>query len=251
MSTAFKRIRTPYIILFMVSSWAYAQNQEPLNSDRPDQSDGTYTLTKNSYQLENGFSFTDDDKDYYAHEYMLRYGLTPTTELRFIAEFGSEQGDWKLNPLGLSVKQALVQNEGIRPAITAVGYLYIPGTASLDNKPKELPLSVLLAFENELSPRLSLGYNIGLAYDGDDYDENWVSTAALSYSLSKKVDFFVEYYGSYKKDDDPLDDDYENGFDGGILWGINPNFQLDMAIGKALNEPDEFTLTVGLSYRFQ
>lgn len=253
MCQIFKNQEKIHLIAFLFCA-LLINAQEPINTDRPDQSDGTYTLTKNKFQLENGFTFIDDDvrsEDYFASDYMLRYGLTTSTEIRLVAELGNQDGQWQMNPLGLSIKQALVTNKGIVPSVTAVGYIYLPKTASIDNRPSEVPASFLLAFENELSNRLSLGYNIGMEYDGDDYDENWVSTAALEYSLSKKISFFIEYYGSYKKDDDPFDDDYENGIDGGVLWGINPNFQIDLALGKALNERDLFSITAGIAYRFK
>ena len=38
-----------YFILFLIFIDANAQNNEPLNSDRLDQSEGTYILTKNNF----------------------------------------------------------------------------------------------------------------------------------------------------------------------------------------------------------
>jgi hypothetical protein len=50
-----------YFILFLIFIDANAQNNEPINSDRPDQSEGTYILTKNSFQIENGLLLQDKE----------------------------------------------------------------------------------------------------------------------------------------------------------------------------------------------
>ena len=41
-------------IALCCTSLAVAQNDENLNTDRPDQSEGVYTLPKDQFQIENG-----------------------------------------------------------------------------------------------------------------------------------------------------------------------------------------------------
>ncbi len=48
-------IKTIFFIL-VSSQGLEAQNDDPINTDRPDQTEGVYTMSKNHFQLENGIT---------------------------------------------------------------------------------------------------------------------------------------------------------------------------------------------------
>ena len=85
-----------YFILFLIFIDANAQNNEPINSDRPDQSEGTYILTKNSFQIENGLLLQDKEM---INNLMIRYGLTKKTEFRIVSDFGLKNFDDDINTI--------------------------------------------------------------------------------------------------------------------------------------------------------
>ena len=66
-------------IALCCTSLAVAQNDGNLNTDRPDQSEGVYTLPKGQFQIENGLVFSKEES---SDNLMLRYGLITNTELR-------------------------------------------------------------------------------------------------------------------------------------------------------------------------
>ena len=79
---------------------AIAQNDETINTDRPDQSKGVYTLPKGQFQIENGYVFSKEDS---SANLMLRYGLIPNTEIRLEGDFDLRTPDFSSTTF--SVKQ--------------------------------------------------------------------------------------------------------------------------------------------------
>ena len=72
------------LLCLCCTSLAIAQNDETINTDRPDQSEGVYTLPKGQFQIENGYVFSKQDS---SANLMLRYGLITNTEIRLEGDF--------------------------------------------------------------------------------------------------------------------------------------------------------------------
>lgn len=53
-----------YIGIIFIPYLAYGQSAEPINTDRPDQSDGTYTLTAKTFQIETGLTFSQTENQF-------------------------------------------------------------------------------------------------------------------------------------------------------------------------------------------
>lgn len=92
-----------------------AAQDENINTDRPDQSDGVYTLTKKYFQVEEGITL---GKNLFTNNLMIRYGLTTSTEIRLLSDAGKID-DWKgFLPFTLSVKQKIIkQKNGFPPLL--------------------------------------------------------------------------------------------------------------------------------------
>lgn len=213
----------------------YGQEIE-INTDRPDQSDGVYILPKNRLQLENGITFA---KGTCVNNLMLRYGITGSTEIRLLLDGGKAPEGSGLLPVGLSAKQKLWDQEHIRPAVTLVGYVTFEQLASNPFRSKEVAVELKLAFENELSDRLSLGYNLGAS---DNFRACNLSVCA-GYTLGKQTSVFIEYFATLNRN--------EHNFDTGIMFTPHPKWHFDIACGHALFSPDNrFFATVGAAYLF-
>nr|WP_052521875.1 hypothetical protein [Capnocytophaga canimorsus] len=65
------------VIILLLCSKTLAQSIEDISTDRPDQSEGVYTLTPNVFQLENGLTFREKSV---TDNLMLRYGVIDGTE---------------------------------------------------------------------------------------------------------------------------------------------------------------------------
>ena len=105
-------MKTSYHLSFIFSLFVSANNAiaqvESINTDRPDQSDGIYTIPKNTFQLENGITIT---KQTVINNLMLRYGLTPSTEIRLLLNAGKEFKNKGLLPISLSFKQRIIEQK--------------------------------------------------------------------------------------------------------------------------------------------
>lgn len=166
--------------LILLSSLCWGQNEEAIQADRPDQSDGIHILNPGSFQLETGFIFEHTDKKLYdiIQSTLLRYGVGPNWEFRILINEGFTSDDafktpsFGLDPISISAKVALLSQQQIIPAITLVTYLQLPFAASKKNKVDYYAPTVLLAFENEVNSRFVLGYNIGISWDGIEKNRN-------------------------------------------------------------------------------
>ena len=238
------------LVVFFFWGFAYSaagQKGYPINTDRPDQSDGTYTLPKNYYQLETGVLYGRESDDYFYHNIMLRYGLSSKTELQLLLDYGTRNTETGIMPAGLSVKQQLLSQKSPLPDITAVVNLRFQFLATNNFKPDKLPVDFLLAFENELSDQFSAGYNFGLSFDGESTRNDWVLTTSVSWAPVKEVAFFSEYFSRFSGISSP-----DHNIDAGILWLLKNNLQLDIGVGSTIfkDRKNQF-ITMGVSYRFK
>lgn len=232
-----KNILTFLMILFCGK--IIAQNTQPINTDRPDQSDGTYVLPKNNLQIENGITIANKT---FANNLMLRYGITKSTEIRLLADVGKFEDVTGLAPITISAKQRIIENNGILPAITLVGYLRYEKIASKLFQNNTISYNFLLAFQNDITDKFSVGYNLGSSTGL----KNVSFTTSAAYSFTDKVTGFVEYFANFEKTQNP-----NHNIDGGILYLINNRLQLDAALGVSITEKNSNYLTTGLSYRFK
>jgi len=227
------------IIGLMCSSQFLIQAQEvTINTDRPDITNGVTTVPFKKFQIENGIYAA---KETVLNNLMLRFGISHTTELRLMADAGREQGASGLKPLTISVKQRLLTQEEFIPAISLIADLSLGDCASSDFTDDEYPVNILAAFENQLSQKFSLGYNIGTSHTFDNLD----LSLSLSCQVTERTSTFAEYASN-------LNDEHNNHYAVfGGLFLINSRLQADIAMGKALSDttPGFFT-TIGISYLF-
>lgn len=228
------------LIFFFISSFAFAQEVEPINTDRPDQSDGTYILPQYMFQIEEGVTIADET---IMNNLMLRFGLTGSTEVRLSIDAGKVYSLSGLFPIILSVKQSIIDQDDIIPAITLVGYLGFGKLASPSLSSDSYPAEFKVAFQNELSDKFSLGYNIGTSTWFEDLN----TTFGLGYSATQDISLFIEYFSTFSKGFSP-----SHNIDLGVLYLLNNDLQLDVAFGKRIFiYSDNHYFTLGASYRIR
>lgn len=213
-------MKTIYHLSFIFSLFVSANNAiaqvESINTDRPDQSDGIYTIPKNTFQLENGITIA---KQTVINNLMLRYGLTPSTEIRLLLNVGKEFKNKGLLPISLSFKQRIIEQKKIIPAMTLVGYIAFEQLANKDFKGNKLPFEIKMAFENEINNKFSIGYNLGIS----NQLKNLNLSVAIGYNITDKISTFIEYFSTLSKNGN------EHNIDAGIMYVINPKLQIDIA----------------------
>ena len=224
-------------LLFGVSINSIAQ-EITISTDRPDQSDGVSTVPIGKFQIEEGVTLA---KNTAINNLMMRYGITHSTEIRLLLDTGKEFENYGVQPITLSIKQRIIEQHRFIPAISFVGYLSYGQIATKDFQNKEWPFQVKLAFENELTDRFFLGYNIGAS----DKFKNLDLSAGVGYTITNKISSFIEYFSTISKIGN------EHNADLGVMYLITPRFQVDLAFGRSIFAEDpRFIITFGTSYLF-
>lgn len=231
------KVSVLYLLLIMLVTNCFAQTTS-IDTDRPDQSDGVSTVPKNKFQVENGLTFAEKT---IVNNFVFRYGLTHSTELRLLLDAGKESELSGLKPITVSFKQRLIEQQTIIPAITLVGYIAVEKLATKDFQSNRLPIELKLAFENELNDKLAVGYNIGTS---DSFQAMNIS-ALFSYKPTEKLSAFIEYFTVFNSHN------AEHNFDTGLLFSPISNLQFDIALGRSIGTKNSHLFaTCGVSYLF-
>ena len=175
-----------------------AQDIEPLEADRPDQTETTSTVPKYHFQMENGISFeqTDANTKTFTHPSTLfKYGVNDRFELRLITEFTTIASKEKtysgLYPVTVGFKVNMAKEKGILPALSFLGHLAIPQLASDKLQSTWYAPSFRFSMSHTLTPRLSLGYNLGAEWDGETPEPTFIYTLTTAYAISEKAGAYV------------------------------------------------------------
>lgn len=229
----FTKIMRNFIFFFLLlSCFTYAQ-QEIISTDRPDQSEGVYTMPKGILQVETGL--TSRSKDLVS-DTSLRYGVGKTTEIRFSSDI-QHYGNTSIENIGISAKQRIYTSNSWLPSITAVGYLnHTP------NEDKKWSTDLTMAFEHSISEKFSFDWNIGV----NQQFKGFIYTSILNFSPIETLNIFAEYFLNFGNIQ------ANHNLDFGVMYAINPNFQVDIALGQSIfsNDRNPFAV-VGFSYRFK
>lgn len=243
-----KTILSLCFLLLILAKQSAGQQIDPISTDRPDQSNGVYTLPKGNLQLETGGLYGQAETHYFLQNTLLRYGLVSGTELRLGMDYGHQDGKSGVLPVLTEVKQHIREQKGIVPAMAVVGGVNVPFLASSAFRPDKLPVALTFAFENALTDQFGLAYNIGTYFDGIDGSAKWLFTLNFSYSPTEAFSFFSEYFSRYGNGMSS-----EHNLDAGVFWRLKDNLQLDLAFGtdvfRSGRDGDQF-ITLGISYRF-
>lgn len=225
-------------ILLLLGHSALAQESH-IHSERPGEGYGVHTLDARQFQLENGLYF---GKKTVLNEFMLRYGVTNSTEIRLLAAGGKIDTHTGLRPITFSLKQHLFEQNKILPAVSLFGDISFGRLASKDFQNNKVPYEIGAAFENTLSDKFALGYN----FIAKDKFEEFMVVAELEYEPSHKWGTLLEYVAELSKHK-PIHE-----LSVGATYLVQPQLQLDLIMGHTLfADHPHFYTSVGLAYRFR
>lgn len=229
---------------------------DPIKADRPDQSESSFLVPKGYFQVEMGFSITDTDPGFiYAYPAGLwKYGLTDNFELRLITNYITIQKEPNPDvsgflPLAAGFKAKLSEQKGVLPKMSFLGHLRLPGVVSEEFETTYLAPDLRLAFDHIISDMFSVGYNVGLVWDGEDPEPFVIYTLTTGVAISKRLGIFGEVYGATPQRDS---EDLPLYVDAGLTYLIGNNFLLDVSASQGItdNAPLSY-VSAGFSYRFK
>jgi len=243
-------------------------------TDRPGFADTTFVVPRGHFQLELGYTYTDDSevgtraRDHAFAQTNLRIGLLDNLEFRTLwsgysmteTEFETTSRwagrhiratdrDDGAGDMTLGLRTQLLKNDGLVPDLTFLTDLSIPVGTNSKTAGDVVP-DVRLAYGWALTEKLRL-YGVGIAAvpvsDGERFFQA-AGSAGLSYAWTDRFGTFVEYYGIFPG---RKDEDCAHNLDGGFAFLLSDNCQLDFSAGVGLNEqaPDYF-VGIGISFRW-
>jgi len=242
--------------MLMLLSTAGAQliTMDPIDTDRPDQTESPVTINKNWLQIEHGFDAeTDNENSILGSSTLFRYGLLERVELRLEADFiytpssTFSPATTELQPIVIGAKISLWQEKKWIPKTSLLIDAGMPFLAARSFKNFNAQPGLRLNFQNTLSQTISWGYNAGVEWDGENSSPYYIYTFSNGINLSKKLYGFLELFGSINKNDFP-----QHNFDAGLSFLLNNNCKLDVSSGAGLTRaaPD-WSLAIGISVRFK
>lgn len=244
-------------------------NVRPMATDRPDQTDGVFTVPKGWWQFETGlFNYSrrmDTDhrnETFIWGEVNAKYGLTNNIDVQLIWQPWTEQR-YKGNPdagedgfaregvndLVARVKFNLFGNDGGPWAMSVVPFVKIPTAKhKIGNDLWEGGMSI--NSEIDLGGGFTLGNTIYSQILGDSDDTLHFSptaTAVLGYEVTDSLTVYGEIYGQNKVDSERY---WQTSFDAGFMYSITPNVIFDAGANWFFRGEEAFNPFVGLSWRF-
>jgi hypothetical protein len=230
-----------------------SQTTTDIETDRPDQTETPFSVGKNMFQAENGFSIAKFKNDmlYQNAVSLLRFGVSEKFELRAeIAHdvFNKESIGFNakgIAPIEIGIKANLLNEKGWRPKTSIITHLALPKVASNNFKGNYYAPSFRFTMQHSLSTKQSLSYNIGGEWGTDDGEFTPLYTLATGYDFSKLVYGYVELYGFL-----PKNEIADHNLAGGFAFLVKPNVQFDISGGIGLTKTAiKNYWAMGLSFR--
>ena len=226
-----------FLFLIFQSSIIYSQ----IISDRPSLTDSPLVIGKGYIQIETGISVEEIQSDINS---LVRIGIFDGFELRINSNYIindeiSFQKKSSFNDFEIGSKFRILENDEKNTNIGFLTYLSIPTAPEVFSYNEYGFLNKLL-FSHNLTYDSEIAYNIG--YNKfSNYDGLFTYSLIYGKSLGSFSTFF-ELFGNSSSNNSNLN------FDSGLTYMIDDDRQLDLSIGKGLNN-DLFFVTLGFSFR--
>jgi len=245
-------MKTFLLALFLLPSIAFAQDE--IETDRPDQTETVAIVPKGHFQMENGFQHTQSDRG--ASELMLptslsKFGISDRLELRLITNLiynrVADSAAIGLEPIVLGVKVNIWKEKGLLPEFSLIAQAQLPKVASKNLQTKHVAPEIQLLFENTISDNISIGYNMDAEWDGISVNPEYEYTISPSYKFTDQLKGYLESFGYF-----PFRQHADHWIDGGLIFLINKNVQIDIAGAYELSSHQHFHQyyeTLGFSFR--
>lgn len=238
-----------FTLLFIFTSITFSA--QDIITDRPDQTEASSTIPKNSFQIEMGIltqtSNDNSQTNFAGPSTLLRYGISEKVELRLFNQFESNKleldgGNSKSSGLGdieIGTKIQLLKREGINTEIAFLSHMIIP-TAKDELSNKSLGTINKLSISHAINDKIGIGYNVG--YDYVNKISVFTYSVAFGFALGEKFGIYIEPYGALAEENE-----LESNFDAGVTYLAKNNLQLDISYGTGLNNDMQY-VSAGFSW---
>lgn len=243
-----------YALLLCCFLYQPVYSQDQIDTDRPDQTETTSIVPANRFQMENGFlhqQTNEDENELLLPTSLWKFGITNNIELRLITELAyntyTDSTTNGLSPVVLGIKVKLWEEKGIVPQASLITHVLLPKLASKNLQAKHVAPEIRLLFQNTLTDDIDLGYNLGMNWDGESPDPIFAYTLSPAMNITKQLKAYIEAFGFC-----PQYRHAEHWFDGGFMFLISKDIQLDISAGYEITSQEgyhQFYESVGFSFR--
>jgi len=221
-------------------------------TDRPSFTDSSVVVPRGSLQFEDGFTETSaaEQQVYDFPETLVRYGLTPKTELRlgvpdYFQNFKSgAAAGW--GDFSVGMKQQLVAKDGGFEASAVAAVSFPIGTRGISSGGYDA--QVLVPWSNPISKNWTAAGMLGVLWptEGGRHNATGQFTFLVDRQLTNPWDAFAEYGGEYPQRGGP-----QQVVHLGTSFKVTPRQQVDFHFGFGLSAAavDHF-VGIGYSFRF-
>jgi len=255
-----KKLSPYFYLVFLSFSIALpkhllSQESGRMETDRPDQTESPIITKRKYVQAEIGFNREKltNGTSWITPTSLLKYGISKKIEVRVITEFENFKNtittDNKvingLQPVQIGGKVALFEEKGLLPLTSLIFHTGIPLLSSPNFKTSNPSLNFRFTMQHTLSETVSLGYNVGAEWDGENKKPNWIYTIAPGKNFGEKWYGYIELFGEIGNGKSP-----EHGYDAGIAYYVSDDLKLDLSAGKGLSRYafDNY-IAIGFSFR--
>lgn len=227
--------------------------------DRPGMITPPNILTFEKIQLEPGFQFehfydgTALNEKYRLPSVLLRLGLLKNAEARISTDYlynietdsGVSSSISGMNPITIGTKIKVFKQRTILPKTSLLINLTLPWYGKKEFTPLYLAPSIYLLMSHSIFGKVSVNYNYGLIWDGNQSPLTQFYALGLGLSLFKKLSVFAEGYGYTTK--------YKRAnlyYDGGFAYLVNDHFQIDVSASGQFNSTnDYYYINAGIAWQ--
>jgi hypothetical protein len=250
----------------------------PISTDRPTFTPANTVVPRRRLQFESGFTFNNEEARgarttvYDLPELAMRYGLSSRIEFRtfWLGPTWSQtqtrprrprRPGGGLSDMEVGFKWQLFSGDKERkwiPVTALITSIFAPtgGSSTLGSHTVEPYINLIYGWS--LSEKLTLcgstGYlgiretDLGRGVPADNF-QRWHQSLVAFYSARERITLFYEWYGLWFTN--AADNRPSYFVDGGLLYRLTTNMQLDLRAGFGLTgRPDDFFTGVGYSVRF-
>ncbi|WP_162910895.1 transporter [Hymenobacter oligotrophus] len=238
-----------------------------MSTDRPDVTESAYSLDAGHLQVETDvvrfgtrrFGVNTSQEELALNHANVKLGLTSRLDVQLVVESYTRQTERPTNraepstyragfgDLTLRLKRNLWGNDGGRSALAVMPFIKLPTGRSCGNRAWEG--GVVVPFALQLPRDWSLGSQLQTTLIRDeDSGYNCVElapTVTVGHDLYKTLGGFVELAGSW----DTREQGRSLTVNGGPIWRVSDNLQLDLGINYPLTADTETTYFLGVSFR--
>lgn len=241
------------IIFISILNFAIAQKPtDPIQLDRPDQTECPFITPIKYIQAENGINVEKEGNSIttlVVPTILWKYGINSNFELRLITEVNSiikpEIKQTGFLPVTIGFKANLFKEKGIIPLTSFIGHITTAKTGHNDFNSKFIAPSFRFTMQHTLSDNATLAYNLGTEWDGETAFPTYIYTLTNGIGLGEKTGFYYEIYGFI-----PQNKKAEHLFDCGFTYLLNYDIMCDISGGAKFDDISTNYLSLGFSYRF-